>query len=213
MSTIEIVENPRRKKRGRRRLSRKQIAAGFGGKRRKTTRRRPRRRNPAMAALGNPKRRRRSYRVSHRVTRRRRNPGLGMLGIDLSAAMWVAAGMFGTQTLPGLVRRYAWAGLPSTGITGHLVKAASAVALGFGIGKLTNRRNGSLAAAGGLAMVMVDLFKEHVAPMIGLSGLDYGYSGNLPDIADVAGYEAMDGYVQASSGVGYNPNPTGAYSA
>jgi len=207
MNTIEVVENPKRKKR--RSYSRKQRAAGFGGKRRKTTRRR--RRNPAMASVAANPRRRRSYRVTKRVTRRRRNPGFSPLGVDISAALWIGVGMFGSEMVPRFAKK-AWAGLPTTGVMGYLVKGASAVLIGFGVGKLTNRRNGQLAAAGGLALVMVDLFRQYVAPKIGLSGLGNDYAAlRVDDISDVAGYEEMSGYVRSGAGVGYNPNPSGAY--
>lgn len=216
MSTIEVVENPRRKRR-RRKLSRKQIAAGFGGKRRRTVRRR--RRNPALASLGNPRRRtyrrrRPRYTVTGIARRRRRNPSFGPLGVDLTAAVYIGIGMFGSEMLPRFAKK-AWAGLPTVGPMGYLVKAASAVAVGFGVGQLTNRRNGQLAAAGGLALIMVDLFRQYVAPRIGLGGLGNDLTPvSYADISDVAGYtgENMAGYVEADGGLrGYVESPVGVY--
>ncbi len=195
MSTIQVVENPRRKRRSRR-LSAVQRRAGFGGKRSMTGKRRTkRRRNPSMASLGNPRRRRsRSRRPRYTVTGvsrpRRRNMSYGgPLGVDMSAALYIGLGMFGTELVPRLARK-AWAGIPTVGVTGYLVKAASAVAVGFAVGKVTNKRNGQLAAAGGLALIGVDLFRQYVAPKIGLAG--FGGALSFEDISDVAGYVPID---------------------
>lgn len=221
MATIQVVENPRKKRR-RRSYSAAQRRAGFGGKRSMSRRRKSRRRrNPALASVGNP--RRRTYRRSRPrytvtgVSRRRRNPSTGPLGVDLSSALYIGLGMFGSELVPRLVKK-AWPGMPTTGALGYLVRGGAAVAVGFAVGKATNKRNGQLAAAGGIALVMVDLFRTYVAPRIGLSGMGGQYDlVDYGDISDVAGYvtvpsgmqgyvatnNGMEGYVQASpAGVG-----------
>lgn len=220
---IEVVDNPRRK--GRRRYTAKQRSYGFGGKRRRTPRRstrRRRRRNPAIASLGNPPRRRRAtgrrrprYTVTGVSRRRRSNPIRGPLGLDLSAAMYIGLGMFGTEVLPRFAKK-AWAGLPTVGIMGYLVKAGAAIVIGFGVGRITNRRNGQLAAAGGIALILVDLFRQYVAPRLGLGGLGNDYAAlTYEDISDVGGYvttdQPMEGYVQTNKMAGFRPNPIGAY--
>jgi len=217
---IEVVDNPRRKKR--RRYTAKQRSYGFGGKRRRSPRRttRRRRRNPAIASLGNPPRRRRSYRRRPRYTvtgvsrRRRSNPIRGPLGLDLSAAMYIGVGMFGAEMLPRFAKK-AWAGLPTVGIMGYLVKAGAAIVIGFGVGRITNRRNGQLAAAGGIALILVDVFRQYVAPRLGLGGLGNDYAAlTYEDISDVGGYvttDQMAGYVETNKMAGFRPNPVGAY--
>jgi len=150
------------------------------------------------------------------VSRRRRsNPIRGPLGLDLSAAMYIGLGMFGTEVLPRFAKK-AWAGLPTVGIMGYLVKAAAAIAIGFGVGRITNRRNGQLAAAGGIALIFVDVFRQYVAPRLGLGGLGNDYAAlTYEDISDVGGYvttdQPMAGYVQTNNMAGFRPNPTGAY--
>lgn len=221
---IEVVDNPRRKKR--RRYTAKQRSYGFGGKRRRTSRRSPRpstrrrRRNPAIASLGNPPRRRRSYRRRPRYTvtgvsrRRRSNPIRGPLGLDLSAAMYIGIGMFGTEVLPRFVKK-AWPAVPTTGIMGYLVQAGSAIVVGFGIGRITNRRNGQLAAAGGIALILLNLFRQYAAPWLSLGGLGNDYAAlTYGDISDVGGYvttDQMGGYVKTNAMSGYRANPVGAY--
>lgn len=152
MAFVEVVENPRRK---RRRVKRA----------RRVARRVARRRNP-LAVLSNP-RRRRQYR---RRYPRRRNPVLGGLGIDLTAAAWVASGMLGVELMPGLVRRY-WPALPTGGPLGYVVKGAAAILTGVMVGKLTRSpRNRNLAIAGGLSSILVAVFRDYAAGPLGLSG-------------------------------------------
>ncbi len=219
---IEVVDNPRRK--GRRRYTAKQRSYGFGGKRRRTPRRstrRRRRRNPAIASLANRPRRRRAtgrrrprYTVTGVSRRRRSNPIRGPLGLDLSAAMYIGIGMFGTEVLPRFAKK-AWAGLPTVGIMGYLVQAGAAVVVGFAVGRITNRRNGQLAAAGGIALILLNLFRQYLAPRLGLGGLGNDYAVlTREDISDVAGYvttDQMAGYVQTNAVGGFRPNPIGAY--
>lgn len=214
---IEVVRNPRRKKR--RRYTAKQRAAGFGGRsaksRRAPRRARPRRRNPMLASLGNPRRRRNSPRRRPRYTvtgvarRRRRNPRLGPFNINLAAAAWVGAGVLSTQILPRIGQRF-WSGLPTSGVAGYAVKVASAVVAGMVVGKITNRNNGMLVTAGGLSMVLVDLFRQYALPHVPfLSGVaNDGGTMTTQELRDVYGVGA---YVDAPGMAAYVENPVGAY--
>ncbi len=229
MTVIKVVENPRRKGRSRRTYSAKQRQAGFGGKRRmsgrKSTSRRTtrRRRNPMMAALGNP-RRRRTYHKRPRYTvtgvsrpRRRRNPRLGPFSFNLMTAVWIGTGVLSTEIVPRVVKRF-WAGIPTSGPAGYLVKAGVAFGSGMIVGKFSNKQNGALVTAGGLAMIFVDLFRQYALPKIpylsGMAGDDSLVVRG--DIEDLAGYvetsENLAGFVEAPSPLqGYVDNPAGAY--
>ena len=217
MATITVTENPRRKKR--RRYTAKQRAAGFGGRRtrRRAGRRRPRRRNPMLASLGNPPHRRRRasvrrrprYTVTGVARRRRRNPKLGPFNIDLRAAAWVGAGVLSVEVLPRLGKKF-WAGLPTVGITGYLVKVAAAVVAGMLVGKITNRNNGYLVTAGGLSMVLVDLFRQYAAPHLPfLSGLgnddSYIMRSELENL-----YGGVGAYVDTNQMGAFVDSPEGA---
>lgn len=174
MEILEVVENPRR----RRRLSRKQIAAGFGGKRKRTRTRR--RRNPAMATYTtaeNPRRRRRSaVRSSYRRrSRRSRNPGmLGGFGsmLDFNSLLWMAGGAVAVKMAPRFVKMV-WPGMPTTGITGKAVQAGLAFGLSMLIRQFVGRKQAQDVLNGGLVVTLVELLNENVLPMIGLS--DYTY--------------------------------------
>lgn len=226
---IEVVENPRRR---RRRYTAKQRAYGFGGKRRRrpATRRR-RRRNPMLASLAaNPRRRRRrgSYAVTHRVRRRRRNPKLfGLKGFDFGAAMYVGIGMIGSDMVPNLVRK-AWSGLPSSGPMVYLVRAGGTLATAYAVKMATrSEKNFSMVMAGGLGLILVDLFRMYVAPKIGLSGLaadsSVVYAGEVADAYNMGRYidtmplssgNGVGKYVNVKPGrgvAGYRNNPIGAY--
>ncbi len=217
MATITVTENPRRRKR--RRYTAKQRAAGFGGRRtaRRRGRRRPRRRNPMLASLGNPRRRPRNsprrrprYTVTG-ISRRRRNPKLGPFNIDLRTAAWVGAGVLSVEILPRIGKRF-WAGMPTVGLTGSLVKVAAAVLAGMLVGKVSNRNNGYLVTAGGLAMVLVDLFRQYAAPHLPfLSGVgndeSYLMRGELENL-----YGGVGAYVDTSSDMGaFVDSPEGAF--
>ncbi len=215
---IEVIRNPRRKKR--RRYTAKQRAAGFGGRRARRSRpatKRRRRRNPMLASLGNPRRRRNSPRRRPRYTvtgiarRRRRNPRLGPFNINLAAAAWIGAGVLSTELLPRIGRRF-WSGLPTVGFPGYGVKIASAVVAGMVVGKITNRNNGMLVTAGGLSMVLVDLFRQYALPHVPfLSGLaNDGGTMTAQELRDIYGVGA---YVDtpAAGMAAYVENPVGAY--
>lgn len=224
MATIEVVENSGKR---RRKLTARQRAAGFGGKRamtrRKSTSRRPRRRNSALASYGNPGRRvtyrkRASRRVgrNHHYTRRgvvyrrRRNPKLGFLGVDLGGAAWAGGGMLAVKLGPGLVQRFG-VPLPTTGIGGHLVKIGVAIGAGMLVGKFVNRQAGANVTLGGVAVVMLNLFDEYVAPNVpGLSGL---LSPNRVIMAEDIETDSLSGYIPTPAGLSeYVQTPTGAYS-
>ncbi len=211
MATIEVVENPRRKRR--RPMTAKQRK--YFGKRR--TRRR---RNPMLATLGNPRRRRRRGRASRsRYSRRRyRNPSIA--GFDIGSAVYVGVGMIGSDLVPTLVRKV-WAGLPSAGPMVYLVKAGGTFATAFAVKMVTKSpRNFNLVMAGGLGLIFVDLFRQYIAPRIGLAGLGNDaamvYASELEDAAAIEGYvdgsaSRVAGYV-SSGGVGaYQENPYGAF--
>jgi hypothetical protein len=205
MELIPVVENPRRRRRHK--LSAKQIAAGFGGKRARLGRGRGRRRrNPALlASLGNPRRRRRaSHRHSFRGLTSRSNPAF--LGFDLEAAAWVGVGAIGSQTVPMLVKKF-WDGVPTTGWGGYAVRAGATLATAYAAKMLTkNQRAFGLIMAGGLGLIFVDLFREYVAPNIGLSG--YSDGSALVETNDLL--DGMGGYVDDTSMSGFadtNFNP------
>jgi hypothetical protein len=227
---IEVVRNPRRRRR-------RTPPRGRGGRfvsRRSTRRRtrrtyRRRRRNPAMASLAaNPRRRRRTYRRStrRRVYRRRRNPslfGFGGLQFDLTSAMYVGVGMIGSETIPGLVRRYVWSGLPSAGMWTYISKLGGTFATAFLVKTFTkSTAKAQLAMAGGLSLILVDLYRMYLAPKIGLSGLGYDRPLTVRDVADVYGMgryvntrkpAGMAAYVDKSPGMGNLTRrmPVGAY--
>jgi hypothetical protein len=150
--------------------------------------------------------------VSGVARRRRRNPRIGPFNINLAAAAWVGAGVLSTELLPRIARRF-WAGLPTAGVAGHGVKVASAVVAGMVVGKVTNRNNGMLVTAGGLSMVLVDLFRQYALPYVPfLSGLGNDAGTMTPqELRDIYGVGA---YVDAPAPgmAAYVENPVGAYS-
>lgn len=213
--SIPVVENPRRRRK-RKTYTAKQRRYGFGGgRKRKSTRRR--RRNPVMASLAaNPRRRRRSS-PKRRYYPRRRNPGfMGLGGGLVMNAAFVGIGAIGSEMVPRLVRRFLWAGLPSVGIMGYGVKLGGTIATATVVKMVTkSQQNFNLVMAGGLGLIFVDLFREYVAPRVGLGGMGYGegmvYAGELDDIAGYSNVVAsgVDGYY--SSGISGAANPPGAF--
>lgn len=215
MPEIPVVENPRRR---RRRRPMTALQRRYFGKRRSRPRRRRRttvtrtvttRRNPMLASIGNPRRRRRAIRTVRGYVVRRRNPKLfGLPGFDLTTAAWVGVGMLGSNVVPGLVRKV-WPGLPSSGPLLSVVKVGATFATAFVVKTVTkSRQNANLVMAGGLALVLVDLFRTYVAPRIGLTDLGSDnspvYAEELRDIGRYVdtGAPSMRGYVE---------NPPGAY--
>lgn len=169
MPEIPIVVNPKRRRRKPRRSKKGRFVSM--PKKRRTTRRRPRkttrrRRNPTLARVRNARRRptRRTYR------RRRRNPGKKMFGfLDIKAAMFVGAGAIGVRMMPGFLAKVV-PQVPTTGIGGLAVKAGSAALLGYAANMITTRANAAQVANGAMAMVLVEVFNQYVAPQIGLGG-------------------------------------------
>ncbi len=220
MPRVPIVENPRRRRSRRsRRLTPAQLAAGFGGKSSMTHRRRSKRsgrrhRNPALAELAlNPRRRRRrsARYASPRRHRRRsyRNPlgatHIGPFQFDFVSAAWVAGGMVGAKVGPSLIQKV-WPGMPSTGITGHAVRFGVVLLGGYGLRMVTKSpaRSGQFVA-GGIGMILYDLFNEYLAPKLGLSGLSDRYVTDA-ELTDVLG---TGGFVQTPGVAGFVTTPDG----
>lgn len=214
MTRIPVVENPRKRRRS---YTAKQRSYGFGGRRRPRSapRRGRRRRNPPiLAALANPRRRRRRpgsrYYVSHSI-RRRRNPNV-LKGFDLMAGLWVGVGAIGSTAIPGLVKRFV-PQIPYTGPVAYLVRLGGTAATAFAIKYITkDRRAPSLVWAGGLSLIFVDLFRQYLAPRLGLSGLgqegDFVLAEELEDAVDVegvAGYVDVEGGLRGYVDTDYNP--------
>jgi hypothetical protein len=229
MPYVPIVENPRRRHSHRRHrsLTARQKRYGFGGRAAMRTgrpsRSRRRRRNPEwLASLANPRRRHRSYRYHHRSYhyRARRNPSFlsGLTGsINVMDGVWVATGALGSTVIPGLVKRFV-PQIPSTGVMSYVLRIGGTAVTAFGVKLLTGggraSRAFSLVWAGGLAFVLVDLFRDYVAPRLGLSGLGLedqfvltreiqdalpgGTSGYevvyKPKITGISGYRLVDTY-------------------
>lgn len=187
MEVIEVVENPRR----RRRLSRKQIAAGFGGKRKRSRRRR----NPAMASYTtaeNPRRRRSRVRSTYRRrSRRYRNPG-GMLGglgsmVNTNSLLWMSAGAVAVKMAPRFVKMV-WPGMPTTGITGKAVQAGLAFGLSMLVRQFVGRKQAQDVLNGGLVITLVEVLNENVLPMIGLSDYVYLTPAEMQPLAGMSDY-------------------------
>ena len=207
MNVVEVVENPR-KRRKRRSYTAKQRAAGFGGKRRRSSPRRRPRRNPGLSVLANPRRRRRRVSRGYAVTRRRRyrNPALGGLfgTVDLQAVLFVTGGALGVKILPGIVRRW-FPTLPAYGLGGMAVRAGTVLLLGMGAKMLTgSKQRATQVVTGGLAVLALEAWDLYGAPMLGLSGYEYA-SGR--EIQDVIG---MNGFTSTPRGLGaFAPTPRG----
>jgi len=129
-----------------------------------------------MAALTNPRRRRRS--PAKRRYARRRNPGLGgMFGfgkfLDLQHAIGVTAGFAVNRMAPTMVAKV-WASAPTSGIGGVAVRVGAS----FGVAYLTNMffKSRSLAVSivtGSVAAELYQVVSDQLLPALGLSGLPY----------------------------------------
>ena len=191
MPQIQLVENPRRKKR--RRYSAKQLAAGFGGKRYRT-RGRKRHRNPALATLAaNPRRRFRAYRKSHR--RRYSNPSGGFFSgitnmVDLKGAAFIGGGILAAKVGPGLVAKV-WPGVPTEGFGKTLVQAGSVLLIATGVKAFLKSSQGAhQIAIGGLGYILYDLANQYVLPNIGMAGLaDDGNYVTTTEMEELSGYQ------------------------
>lgn len=220
---VEVVENPRKRRRG---LSSKQKAAGFGGKRAMSRRRR--RRNPALATLSNPllrpyirpglrrkpRKRMRFYPRPRPIRRRgiRKNPGLlGFKGFNLNMAVMVGVGIVSVEIVPKLVRKF-WPAVPTTGAMGYAVKAGAVLTTAYGVKMFTGKNaNFEAVIAGGFGSLLVGAFNEYVMPMLpGLNGLSgtYVYPEQLTDV------NGMGQYISTESNLGryFDTNlPEGSY--
>ena len=188
------LDNPRRRRR-------RTPTRGRGGRfvrrgcspRRK--RRRTYRRNPALAlygpaaaALGNPRRRRRSRRYAPKRRRRtyRRNPGVFRGGIrgymrqlqnELPSVAWGLEGYLATSMVPGFLVRW----LPITAKENNQAmyygtKILVALMNGRVISGMMGYKRGEAAEIGGLLTVGAELLNQFVMPMVGLgTHLDAGY--------------------------------------
>jgi len=194
MDVVEVVENPRRKRR--RRYTAKQRSYGFGGKRRARRTRPRRRRNPGLSVLaGNPKRRTRRVRRARRTVRgyvvprrRRRNPALGGLfgTIDFQAVLFVTGGALGVKVLPGMVQRW-FPMLPTAGMMGMAVRAGTVLLLGVGTKMLTNsKQRATQVVTGGLAVLALEAWDTWAAPMLGLG--EYTSGEEIRDVLGVNGF-------------------------
>ena len=194
---VEVVDNPRRKKR--RRMTAKQRKY-FGPRKAR------RRRNPALATLANPRRRtrRRARRAvrGYVVRRRRRNPGLlGFKGFDFRLSAMVGIGICSSEVIPNMVRKF-WPVLPTAGPMGYAVKAGATVATAFAVQMVTKKKSDFEAViAGGFGSILVGVFNEYVMPMLpGLNGLAgngvYVYPEQLNDVT------GMGRYVSTGQGMG-----------
>lgn len=193
MSKQALLVNPRRRSRKRRtaaqkRATAKMIAAnrrrGKSPARRKKTRRR-RKSNPVGMYVSNPRRRKRRSTTARRA--RRRNPSRrGMRGMINSLVMPAATAGAGALALDVL-----WGYVPvpvdiKTGPMRHFAKGLGAIALGWGVGKIANRRMGDTMAMGALTVIFHTAFREltaRYAPQVALGyyspGMPMGYDPSL----------------------------------
>lgn len=201
MTEFMVVENPRKKRKSGKRKSRK----------RRTYRKR--RNSTSLATYRNPTKRGSRRSTRRRKTYRGRSNPANIMGIDLTAAFFVAGGMIGTKTVPVLVRQYLWAGLPVFGFGGIAVKAGSVFALGFLVKMVTkSTARASQVMIGGVASILYDLYTEFLEPKImgatmptaGVGGfidspynlhgfVDYDPYGNLGRYEEALSWETMSG--------------------
>lgn len=160
---VEVVENPRKRRRARRRMSAKQRKY-FG-----------RRRNPTLATVTNPRRRarRRTRRRSFARSRRYANPSfLGGMP-DLNSLLWMSGGAVATKMAPRLISNF-WPAVPTTGLMGKFVQVGAAFALSQVVKMLAGQKAAREVLNGGLVLTVSELISENVIPMLGLSGMS-GY--------------------------------------
>lgn len=159
---VEVVENPRKRRRARRRMSAKQRK--YFGRRRS---------NPALSMVTNPRRSRRRSRRRSVARRRFSNPSfLGGMP-DLNSLLWMSGGAVATKMAPRLIANF-WPAVPTTGIMGKLVQAGAAVALSQVVKMVAGQKAAREVLNGGLVLTVSELISENLIPMLGLSGLS-GY--------------------------------------
>lgn len=184
---IEVVENPRGRRRSRRRRRMTAKQRRYFGRRRA---------NPTLATLSaNPRRRRRSRRRVYYGRRRYSNPGMlaGMPAIN--ELLWMSGGAIATKMAPALIAKV-WPAVPVSGIMGKLVQAGAAVALGQVVKMIAGGKAGRDVMAGGLVLTVSELISENVLPMLGLSGYQYLTYDELSPVYQPA--PALAGYAYAS---------------
>jgi hypothetical protein len=147
---MEVVENPRRKKRTTHR--RKSPI-----RRRRVYRRR---RNPSLSVVGNPRRRRYA---------RRKNP-FRIGGFSITDAAMTGAGVLVGAKLPAILRKFNLP-LPSGAIFDSVIAAAFGIFGAKYLKALVGTRAANQIANGAVAYAAYNLLDIYVAPAIGLSGL------------------------------------------
>ena len=131
------------------------------------------------------------------------------------SGVYVATGAIGSTVIPGLVRRFI-PQIPYTGPLAYAVRLGGTAVTAFGVSLVTkDRRASQLVWAGGLSLILVDLFRQYLAPRLGLSGLgqegDFILAEEIEDAVGTSGYveassdEAMAGYVETD----YSPAMVG----
>lgn len=161
MTMIEIVENPKKKKRRTKKVRRKTVGKS-------------KRRNPVVATLSNPRRKKRRVVKSRGGYSRRRNP-IGALGglINLPMAGSIAAGFMAARIAPNMVQKV-WAGVPTIGPVSYVVRVGATLGLAYAVKTFLKQRDLALGiATGGLAYVFYDLANTYLLPKIGLAGVGY----------------------------------------
>ncbi len=203
MPNVTYVENPRRPKKSsqRRTLTAAQRAAGFGGRAAMSRKANPRRRSKSHTKWGRVKSHTRrvnptlaAWAVNPR-RRRRRNPGLlsglpGLPGLNLKAVAFTAGGAIITRMAPALIEKV-WPGVPRTGLMGHAVKIGAAFALSMGVkAVMKDTAAANQVLIGGLAVAVMDIYDEYVAPKLGLTGLS-----GFVNQGEIFAVENMSGFV------------------
>lgn len=197
MSEIVVVENPRKKKR--RKAAPK--------RRRKSTRRR---KNPTLATYvaSNPRRRKNRTPKRRNTYIRRRNPGRGLMKMfDMTAIIGVASGVFTARYSAQLIGMISPA-IPTTGMTGTIVKVGTVLAVGSGLKFFgASSKMQSSFIAGGLGYCLLELADQFVAPALGLSGYynenEYLTYDNYDAASDLSGYNSMSAAGLQNYGSGY----------
>lgn len=187
---FDVLENPRRRRHHRRGSMSALQRKYFGGGRKRRVHRRRTRRSSAVSVYANPRHRRHSsYRVVHRVVRRR-NPGL--LGGILPAATNVlkegVIATVGVQVNNLIGNTLSKQVLGVTGIKRSAVKIGTAVALPILVGMFAKRFS-AMACTAGAAAIAVEaskLLNQNVYPGLG----DLGNSLSTSDETIPAGYVA-----------------------